>query len=238
MSSTRVAVEADPGGIRARVRLREGLLRPGLLSCDHRGAKVALTAIGALLLTGDEVRLDVAVGPGAWMEIVEPAGTVAYDMRGGRASWEVRVRLERDARLCWQGQPFVVAEGARVRRDTRVTMAAGSVCCLRETLVLGRAGEGPGQLDSRLRATWAGRPLLAEDVCLGPSSAVPGLLGDDRVLDTIYLLGVRAPETADALGAVRLDLEAPGTCLRTLGTALHRSPLSDAWSSWSRATPM
>jgi urease accessory protein len=233
--TTVVAVGADPRGGPASAHLRGALLRPLVLACDGRGARVALVATSALLLDGDHVRIEVSLGPGAWLDVVEPSGTVAYDMRGGRARWDVDVRLGADARLRWHGEPFVVARGGRVDRSTTVTMGPGARCCLRETLVLGRAGEGPGQVASRTRVSQAEVPVLLEDLLLGEVSAVPGILGQHRVVDTLSLLGARAHQHAVPPGAVRLDLERPGTVLRSLVGELHESEVPKAWEAWSAA---
>ena len=229
-SVSRLAVTADPSGRRSRVRLGTSapptapLLRPWLHTADDRGARVSLVPEGALLLAGDHVRVEVVVGPGAWLEVVEPSGTVAYPSPTPTvADWEVDVVLGAGASLRWLGRPFVVAEGACVRRSTRVRLGEGSRLVLRETLVLGRSGEGPGTLRSELRVDAADRPLLAEDLDLGPS-APPVLLGGARVLDSVLLVGAPAPGTALEH---RLDLDAGGHLWRSLGPHVHSSGLDE-----------
>ena len=89
--------------------------RPGptpLRSRSPGDVRLALVATQALLLAGDHVRIEVVVHGPVQLDLVETAGTVAYDMRGGSASWEVDVVLRNGARLTWDGEPFVVAAGA------------------------------------------------------------------------------------------------------------------------------
>ncbi|EGD43880.1 LigA [Nocardioidaceae bacterium Broad-1] len=227
-SLTRVRVGAVDGG---RVRVQTDVvgpatapaLRPMLLASDARSARISLVPDGAMLLAGDHVTIDVEVGEGASLTLVEPAGTVAYDMDGGRASWSVRIALAAGATLVWAGEPFVVSAGADVTRDTRVTLAPGARLALRETLVLGRHGERPG----RASTTWSayghdGRPVLVESLDLDASSLAPGLLGPHRVLGSVTALGQEiAP---DAFPDGRLDLEHGGTLWRHLASEAHEIP--------------
>ncbi|MDQ1537044.1 MAG: urease accessory protein, partial [Actinomycetota bacterium] len=155
MSLTRIEVDADPRGRRSQVRLDSshpngrGHLAARILAFGHSSARVALVAESALLLAGDLVEVDVSVGPFAELDLVEPSGTIAYDMRGGSASWRVRVRLAEGSRLRWQGKPFVLAQGAKVDRDVQIDLQTGATATLRETLVLGRSGEPGGRLTQR-----------------------------------------------------------------------------------------
>src|SRR6266508_2380981 len=136
---TRVEVVADP--VRDRCLLTTGLLSPRRLPAPGGVVRVALVAAGALLLAGDQVRIEVVARGNVRVEIVELAGTVAYAMRGGSARWDVDVELSEGATLSWHGEPFVVAEGAEVDRSTSIRLGAGSRAALRESLVLGRHGE-------------------------------------------------------------------------------------------------
>jgi urease accessory protein len=240
VSTTRVAVAV--AGARPRVTTSVdgagsgGRLQPRQVRADAGWARVALVADGALLLAGDTVRLVVQVDADARLELVEPSGTVAYAMRGGCARWEVRVRLGPGALLVWHGQPFVAAQGSDVQRTVAVELSAGALLAQRETLVLGRSGEGPGRLSTTTRVTLDGRPLLAEDLDLRPDRPRVGVLGDHRVVDTVSLLGVRAPEVEAA--GTELALAGPGTLWRSLTREAHQSPLDPVWAqvgAWGRA---
>ncbi|WP_154796086.1 urease accessory protein UreD [Occultella kanbiaonis] len=212
-----IAVAPAPG--RARCRLVAGALSPRILHADDGGARVALVATGALLLGGDEVRIDVEVAPGGWLEVVETAGTVAYDAGGTPSGWHVRAHLGEGARLSWCGLPLVVADGAHVRRSTELTLAAHARALLRETLVLGRAGETGGLLRATTRATLDGTDLLVEDLDLAPAArTAPGVLGELRVLDTTLALGWRPVEVR---AGRRYDLDGPGAFVRHLGADTH-----------------
>ena len=238
---TRIEVHADGG--RARCSVRTGLLSPRLLSADASGARVALVATGALLIAGDRVCIDVHVGAGAWLEVVETSGTVAYDARGGSAAWDVSIRVDEGGTLVWQGLPFVVSAGADVSRSTTASLARDAALLLRETLVLGRTGEVGGDLRSTTRCVLDGRPAFVEDLRLDASRTAPGILGGARVLDSVLCVGTRPPAGHISAGQVHLDLDAPGAVLRSLGQDAHAGSLDAHWPRWAshvraRAAPV
>jgi urease accessory protein len=209
----------------ALVRTAGGPFRVQRLDRLQEGSstvRVALVPTSALLLAGDHVAIDVHVGPGSSLEIVEPGGTVAYAMRGGEASWDVRVRLDDGARLVWHGEPFVVSADARVRRSLVLDLVGSARAVLRETLVLGRAGEPPGQMSATTEVRRDGDPVLVEGIETGPER--PGL-GRHRVLDQVLHLG---PDAAgcDSDTQTTLRLESGDLVHRWLGSATHASPLT------------
>lgn len=213
---TRIEIAPD------RCDLSHGLLQARRLRPSADGVlRVALVAGQALLLAGDHVEVEVAVTGPICLQVVEPAGTVAYDMRGGSARWEVAVTLRRGAHLVWDSEPFVVASGSEVWRTTSLDVGAGCTARLRETVVLGRHRELGGTLRTSTRAELDGSPALVEQLVLGPSSQAGWAgLGGHRVFDSLTMLGARLAHDEHTL-----QLEAPGSVARWLGTATHLSPL-------------
>jgi urease accessory protein len=237
MSRSCIRVDVDPRGRRSRVRLDSsgpdgrGHLSARILGFGHASARVALVAEGALLLADDLIEVDVSVGPGAALDVFEPSGTVAYDMRGGSARWSVHIHLAEHAQLRWHGKPFVVADGADVDREVRIDLAAGATAMLRETLVLGRSGERGGTLAQRTRVSHEGQPLLVEDLMLGAHRPGTGRLGPWRVVDTASVLGRRADGIPEVVGegAHRFELDGPGTLIRSLSGQAHARCLDPVW---------
>ena len=177
------------------------------------GARVALVPDQAVLLADDRVTVSVRVDAGASLEIVEPGGTVAYAMRGRSARWDVTIEVEDGGSLTWHGEPFVVAEGADVVRTLTADLGADTVVSLRETLVLGRAGEAPGRLVTTTNVRCAGLPVLVEamDSELG--------LGGHRVVDQLLHLGL--PACGDGM-----VLASGGHLHRWVGDEVHLSPVT------------
>jgi urease accessory protein len=212
------------------VDLRVGSIAPRLISRAPGRARVALAAAEMLLLGGDRVAISVEVGPGCELFLEEVGATVALRADRGRSEWEVNIGLAAGATLVWAGEPFVLAAGCDVLRSTAVAMAADSRLLLRETLVLGRDGEigGRGQVD--FAASDSLGPILRERLVLAGSDPAPGLLGGNRVQDSIVALGFRPPAQPGDL-----VLSEPGSVRRFLGRDTHMSDLGKTWGSWVRA---
>ena len=237
MSHTGIEVVRDPSGGRVRLRVRSdgprgrGHLGVRVLDAGPDRARIALLAEGALLVAGDDVSVGMRVGAGVCLDVVEPAGTVAFDMRGGSARWTADLGVAHGAELVWRAEPFVVATGAVVDRDVAVRLDGTGTVALRETLVLGRVREAGGTVRQRLRASGPLGPMLAEDLCLDGAHPQVGVLGTHRVLDSVLVLGRRAAGIPTPEGAHRLKLDGPGTVVRHLGADTHTSTLEDLWAA-------
>lgn len=241
VARTRIRVspsEAGPCRVRTAISHSDATaaaVRPMLTSRGSTHARISLVPEGALLLAGDTVEIDITVDPGGRLDLDEPSGTVAFDMRGGTARWHVRVELGADAVLTWAGQPFVVSAGADVDRSLQVRYAPGARLAIRETLVLGRYGEPPGTV--RQTATVLERPyrpVLLEDLPLDADSAT-WLLGGHRVMTSVLYVG-DAATSGIGPGDDRYDLDTAGAVLwRRLGIEAHEAAIPDAWSAAVRA---
>ena len=231
---------------RHQVRTSAGLLRAQRLHGPADRVRVALVGQTALLLGGDEVGLDVVLGPGAVLELSDIAGTVAYHGRGRPASWHTSIRLGLGARLSYAGEPLVLSDGSDVTRTLTVELAECATARLRETLVFGRAGEVGGRLDAAVLLRREGVEFCRERLLLDAGArSRPGLLAGVRVVDSVLDLGgspVASPEGGAAMPSVppavrssrsaRSDLvtyqllDAGSTLTRYLGTSHAESPLS------------
>ncbi len=201
------------------------------------GAVVALVATSAVLVADDDIVIDVHVGAGAWLEIVETAGTVAYNAFGAPSRWSARITVADGGRLTWLGEPFVVSDGANVDRVTTVDLAPTGTALLRETVVMGRVGERGGAVDVRTTVRQSGAPLLVErlDLTDPAERSHPGLLGPHRVVDTVSALGWRPPPTPELVAGQRFDLHAAGALARSLDATTHTSPLAPVARRWAQS---
>ena len=250
VTTTRIDVEVRNG--RHQVRTVAGQLRAMRLHSPADRARVALVGQTALLLGGDEVDLEITVGPGASLELSDIAGTVAYHGRGRPAAWHVRIRLGDGARLRYAGEPFVVSDGADVTRTLTVDLADGASARLRETVVFGRVGEIGGRLATTTVLRRSGVEFCREELLLDPiGRSRPGVLRDVRVVDSVLALGgttlLRANseqqregglaprtgpngcQTSFSIGsdvATYRLLDEGSTLTRFLGSSLADSPLS------------
>jgi urease accessory protein len=209
-----------------RLDLAAGLLAPRLLRRGPELAEVALVATGATLLGGDRIDIELSVGAGRTLR-------VAYHGRGHPAALHARLRVGPGAVLVWDAQPLVLATGADVVRSLDAEVAEGGVLLVRDTLVLGRAGENGGVLRCRTSVTYDDRPALVESLSLDARRHDVGVLGPHRVVDSALAVGTR-PEAA--AGTV-FDLAEPGRLVRWLGAATHASPMATVWWQWTGGPP-
>jgi urease accessory protein len=232
-ASVEIRCEQVDGATRLRGLRACGLLRARALPARDGVARVALVQTAASLLSGDHVTMTVDCGPRCRLELVEVAGMVAHDVRGGPgARFDVRVALGAGARMSWAARPLTLAAGCDLRRDTRVRLDDGAALLWRDTVVLGRAGEAPGRMVADLAVRRADAELHAERFDTGDLELLssPVVLGAGaRVLDTLVLYGMRAGAEEGGLqlagpGTIR-PLPAPSlaTAARTL------DPLQARW---------
>jgi urease accessory protein len=217
-------ISVHPGEGRVRVGLVTGAIAPRLIERDATSARVALAAAQMLLLDGDAVRIEIEVGAGCTLEIEDIGGTVAYP---GASSWRVEANIGSGGRLLWRGLPFVVTAGARAERRTEFVLGPEAIVLLRETLVLGRHGEIGGTIDSGVTAVGNGGPILVERLEADGALPGPGVLGTNRVVDSVIAIGYSPPTVAGDL-----VLERPGAVSRFLGQQAHDSRLDKVWSAW------
>lgn len=211
------------GTVPWRPRLMAGGAAPGDGVPGATGgtaASVLLVQTGACLLAGDDVRIEVEVEAGARLEIRELGATIAHHVRGGRrARLAIEIIAGPRARLAWAAAPVISSAGSHLQRTLNVALGADATALLRETTVFGRTGETAGVIESIVRATTDGGPLLHERLTTADAAlaASPVVAGGARQLDAVLLLGRPAPEpeAGDPERGV-MRLAGPGAIWRAL----------------------
>ena len=198
----RVVVERDCDG---RSVVRELRSQPPLSLLPQRGAvaagsdAVTVHMVGSATapLGGDDVVLDVVVGPGASAVLTGVAATLALPGRS-RSRLAVRLDVGAGGSLQYLPEPTIVTRRAAhdATLDARLAPAARLRC--REVLVAGRAGEMCGSYRGHLRVADDGGPLLVQDLELGDPAlhASPAYLAGYRVLATEVLVWGEDPAEA------------------------------------------
>ncbi|MFG2543956.1 urease accessory protein UreD [Streptomyces sp. NPDC048594] len=177
----------SPGGVRARARIlahgdgRGGTALPvlegeGPLAVRRTrgsGAEARVMLVGAMSgpLGGDHFTVTAEAARGARLRVGSAAATLALpgqDKAGSR--YDVRLTVGDDAELHWLPEQLISAHGSDLYVGTRVDLAAGARLLLREEQVLGRAGEEPGRLTSRLTVRIEGRGVLDQELACGPGA--------------------------------------------------------------------
>jgi urease accessory protein len=122
-------------------------------------------------LGGDRFTLTASVAEGARLHVGSAAATLALPGQAkGEARYDVRLDVADDAELHWLPEQLISARGSDLHVTTRAELAAGARLVLREEQVLGRAGEEPGRLGSRLTVRIAGRVVLDQELSCGPGA--------------------------------------------------------------------
>ncbi|MGW7052451.1 urease accessory protein UreD [Streptomyces sp. NPDC054887] len=162
------AVPDGLGGTRLPVLESDGPLALRRTRGAAGGARVTVVGAMSAPLGGDRLAVEAVVGDGAELTVDAAAATVALPGRGGgHARYDVRLTAGAGACLRWLPEPLVSARGSDLRVTTRVRLAASARLVLREEQILGRYGEEPGTLTTRLTVHRAGRPLLDQELAYG-----------------------------------------------------------------------
>ncbi|MET7322269.1 urease accessory protein UreD [Streptomyces sp. NPDC005549] len=177
------------GGVRANARVlargdgRGGTVLPvlegeGPLAVRRTrgsGAEARVMLVGAMSgpLGGDHFTVAAHAADGARLKVGSAAATLALpgqDKAGAR--YDVRLTVDDDAELSWLPEQLISAGGSDLNVTTLADLAAGARLLLREEQVLGRAGEEPGRLTSRLTVRIDGRCVLDQELACG--AGAPG----------------------------------------------------------------
>jgi urease accessory protein len=161
--------------------------------------------------------VEAEVGEGARLRVGSAAATIALPGQAkGEARYDVRIDVAAGGELRWLPEQLISVKGSDLRVSTRVDLASGARLVFREEQVLGRAGEEPGRLRSRLTVRLDGRALLDQEVACGPGSPGgwdgPAVLGGHRALGQLVVV---RPEFVERL---------PGP--KVLGEAAALTPLA------------
>jgi urease accessory protein len=183
------------------------------------GSEARVMLVGAMSgpLGGDHFTVQARVEEGARLSVGSAAATIALPGQAkGDARYDVRIEVADQAELNWLPEQLISARGSDLYVGTRVELAATARLVLREEQVLGRAGEEPGRLTSRLTVRVAGRTVLDQELACGPGA--PGGWDGPAVL-----AGHRA---VGQLVVVRPEFAAEPVTARMLGEGASVVPLA------------
>ncbi len=151
----------------------------------------------------------------------------------------MRITVAAGGELHWLPEPLISVTGSELAVRTLVDLEPGARLVLRDELVLGRTGEGPGRLTSRLTVRVEGRPVLDQELDFGPGAPGgwdgPAVLGGHRAVGQLVVCDPEFAEKpvspdASAEGAVVLPLAGPKA---VLVSAVAPDALRLRLSSWT-----
>ncbi|MCX2927314.1 urease accessory protein UreD [Streptomyces sp. NEAU-W12] len=173
-----------------------------------RGEQARVCVLGAMSapLGGDRLALDITAETRARLEVTSAAATIA--LRGpttAPATYGVRVRVGDDASLHWLPEPLISTRDSTLHQMFAVDLAPTAHLLMREEQLLGRSGEPPGHLTTRLTVRRGGRPLLDQHTAYGypaPAWDGPAVLGAHRATGQLLLVdpGLDTPQKPHVIG--------------------------------------
>ncbi|WP_305786723.1 urease accessory protein UreD [Symbioplanes lichenis] len=233
-----VAEEDGRGGTRPAVLHGESPLL--LRRTGPRGGDLTVHLVGGAAgpLRGDDLRLDIEVGPGAHLTVHSVAAQLALPGRPGLppSRYEIHATVAAGATLRWTPEPLIAAAGCDHHTRTVVDVAEGGTLLWRDDLVCGRHHEPSGAVLSDTTVRYAGRTLYRHELHVGPSApawSAAAILGGAQALGTIVLAGPALPEPRLLPGeAALMPLAGPGLLATAVGPdirAVRRAldPLSE-----------
>jgi urease accessory protein len=201
--------------------LSAGPASAGLLSAGP--AEVHLVGGAAGPLGGDDLHIDIRVGPGAHLSVRTVAATVALPGPGCSRSL-VTATVAEDASLAWLPEPIVAARGCDHRAEARVELDGTARLHWREELVCGRHGESGGDLTLAMTIRRSGQPLFRHDLTVGPRApwfSSPAVLGDARCVGTLVVVDATAFQPRVGEGFARMPLAGPGYVVTAVAPQAH-----------------
>ncbi|MFJ8636212.1 urease accessory protein UreD [Streptomyces sp. NPDC093568] len=202
-----VARDDGRGGTSLPVLDGEGPL--ALRRTRGSGAEARVVLVGAMSgpLGGDHLTVEAEAEAGARLRVGSAAATIALPGQGkDEARYDVRLSVADGGELHWLPEQLISARGSDLHVTTRADVGAAGRLVLREEQVLGRAGEEPGRLGSRIRVSVAGRVVLDQELACGPGAPGgwdgPAGLGGCRAVGQLVVVRPEFAHTPVAAGVV------------------------------------
>jgi urease accessory protein len=218
----RIVAEADGRGGTRLVTLRSET--PLLLRHTPSGpgpATVFLVGGAAGPLGGDDLHLDIVVGPGAVLHVRAVAASIAMPARVPTPSCSaITATVGSAGTLHYLPEQLVAAAWCHHASLATVRVDDGGTLRWRDELVAGRHGEQPGNATVTTSVDYGGVPLLRQTLAIGPDAdgwAGPAVLGGATATGSLLSVDPAVPQAPpQVLGptAVLVPLAGPGT-LRT-----------------------
>ena len=165
------AVELAVGQTEGETRLRHlyqaapcRMLFPRAPANAPMEAVVAVTSGG--IAGGDRLRIAIAAEEGAAVTVTTQAAEKIYRSTGPEAAIDIAVRVGSGAFLEWVPQETILFDGARLRRNTQIDIAASGALIAGEIVVFGRRARAETFSHGLLHDGWTirrdGEPVWAD----------------------------------------------------------------------------
>ncbi|BAL91481.1 putative urease accessory protein [Actinoplanes missouriensis 431] len=229
-----VACSDGSGGTRLDVLRGESpllLRRTG----PRAGAGVTVHLVGGAAgpLRGDELRLEIEVGPGAWLEFRSVAASLALPGRSflPASRLTVTATVAPGGTLRYLPEPLIAAAGCDHVAITRVDVAEGGSLLWRDDLVCGRHREESGDVRAGMTVRYGGTTVYRHELSVGPGApgwAGAAVLGEGRAIGTVVAVGPESAVIGPGSGAGQEGATQPASGSGGTGVRADRKPGGDA----------
>ncbi|GGM89675.1 urease accessory protein UreD [Dactylosporangium sucinum] len=166
-AAARVVAQAD--GPRTALTVLKG--EPPLLPRRTGPNEVHFVGGAAGPLGGDELSIEIEVGPGALLVVRTVAASIALPGRGNEWS-RLSINASVAGTLLWLPDPLVATARCRHLTESTVDLSGDATLVWREEVVRGRHGEPGGEARLSTTVRRDGRPFHRSDVSLEDNPAV------------------------------------------------------------------
>lgn len=163
-------------GVTRRARVHEdGSLRVRFPNATPEALEAVIVNTGGGMTGGDRFTVDMTVGEGASLIAGTAAAEKIYRSSGADAEMDVRLTLEKGARLAWLPQETILFDRARLKRRIDIDLAEGASLIMAEAVVFGRAAMGEAMNEGFFTDAWrirrAGKLIYADTARLNGAIA-------------------------------------------------------------------
>lgn len=175
--------------------------------------EAVLVNMGGGLTGGDRVEVLATLERRARAVMTTQACEKIYRSLGDDAVIETRLVVEEEAELDWLGQPCIMFDGGRLRRETHVDLAPGSRFLGLEAVIFGRTAMGETVCEGSLSDGWFirrdGELIHAERFLVSGGIdeilSRPAALGENRAMATLRYVAEDAADRLDEMRAILVD---------------------------------
>lgn len=178
--------------------------------------EAVLVNLGGGLTGGDRVEISASVERQASAVMTTQACEKIYRSLGDDAVIETRLAVDDESELDWLGQPCIMFDGGRLRRETHVDLAPGSRFLGLEAVIFGRTAMGETVREGALSDAWfirrggelihAERFLVSGDV--DETLSRPAVIGPNKAMATLRYVAEDASERLEEMRTILA--EGPG----------------------------
>lgn len=180
--------------------------------------QAAITCVAGGLVAGDRHEIEMAVETGARAMVIGQAAEKIYRSTGADCVVEAGLTVADGAWLEWLPQETILFDAARLRRRTRVDIAAGGRLLAGDILVFGRAARGEQLTGGLVHDAWeirrGARPIwkdvLHMDGDLASVIGHPATFGGARAYGSAIYAAPDADKFLPLAREIAARFEAPG----------------------------